>query len=54
MRERPPLRNARRDDRSSSRSMSRSASRSESSTRVNMNEDRIRCYKCREYNHFAS
>ena len=44
----------RRDDRSNSIFMSRSASRSRSSSRVSTNRDRIRCYKCREYDHFAS
>ena len=34
--------------------MSRSASKSRSSSRVSTNRDRIWCYKCREYNHFAS
>ena len=32
---------------------SRSDSRSSSSSRVITNRDRIRCYRCREYNHFA-
>ena len=41
--------NVRRDDRSSSRS----GSRSRSSSRASNNRDRIRCYKCREYDHFA-
>ena len=54
MRERHTL--PRRDDRSGSRSVTRSASRSRSrsSSRVSTHRDRIRCYKCREYNHFAS
>ena len=39
--------NNRRNDRSISNSRSRSGSR------VNTNRHRIRCYKCREYNHFA-
>ena len=36
--------------------MSRSASRSGSrlGPRISTNRDRIRCYKCREYDHFAS
>ena len=36
--------------------MSRSASRSGSisGSRISTNRDRIRCYKCREYDHFAS
>ena len=39
--------NIRRNDRSSSNSRSRSGSR------VSTNRDRIRCYKCREYDHFT-
>ena len=39
-------RNTRRNDRSSS-------SRSRSGSRPSTNRDRIRCYKCREYDHFA-
>ena len=31
----------------------RSSSRSRSSSRTRNNRDRIRCYKCRKYNHFA-
>ena len=31
----------------------RSNSRSRSGSRTSINRDRIRCYKCREYNHFA-
>ena len=38
--------NNRRNDRSISNSRSRSGSR------VSTNRDRIRCYKCREYDHF--
>ena len=38
--------NARRNDRSGS-------SRSRSCSRASTNRDRIRCYKCREYDHFA-
>ena len=36
--------------------MSRSASRSgsRSSSRISTNRDRVRCYKCREFDHFAS
>ena len=30
-----------------------SNSRSRSGSRASMNRDRVRCYKCREYNHFA-
>ena len=29
-------------------------SRSTSGSRVSINRDRIRCYKCREYDHFAN
>ena len=29
-------------------------SRSRSNSRVSTNHDRVRCYRCREYNHFAS
>ena len=32
----------------------RSRSRSRSNSRVRTNRDRIRCYKCREYDHYAS
>ena len=39
--------NNRRRDRSSSNSRSRSGSR------ASTNRDKIRCYKCREYDHFA-
>ena len=39
--------NIRRNDRNSSSSRSRSGSR------VSTNRDRIRCYKCREYDHFV-
>ena len=35
-------------------SLRRDKSRSRSSPRVNTNHDCIRCYRCREYNHFAS
>ena len=31
----------------------RSESRSRSNSRVSTNRDRIRCYRCREYDHFA-
>ena len=43
-REREYSHNFRRDDRSSSRSKSHS--------RASTNRDRIRCFKCREYDHF--
>ena len=32
---------------------SRSECRSRSNSRVSTNRDRIRCYRCREYDHFA-
>ena len=32
----------------------RSRSRSRSNPRMTMNRDRIRCYKCREYDHFTN
>ena len=32
---------------------SRSESRSRSNSRVSTKRDRIRCYRCREYDHFA-
>ena len=38
---------------SSNRDRSSSNSRLRSWSRVNTNRDRIRCYKCREYDHFA-
>ena len=38
---------------SSSRERSSSNSRSRSGSRANTNRDRIRCYKCREYDHFV-
>ena len=28
--------------------------RNRSNSRVTMNRDRVRCYKCREYDHFAN
>ena len=37
---------------SSGRDRSSSNSRSRSGSRASMNRDRIRCYKCREYDHF--
>ena len=36
-----------------SRNRSTSNSRSRSGSRASMNTNRIRCYKCREYDHFA-
>ena len=41
------------DRRDSDRLRSESRSRSRSSSRVSTNRDRIRCYKCREYDLFA-
>ena len=38
---------------SSGRDRSSSNSRPRSGSRANTNRDRIRCYKCREYDHFA-
>ena len=35
------------------RNRSTSISRSRSGSRASINRDRIRCYKCREYDHFA-
>ena len=32
----------------------REESRSRSNSRVSTNQDHVRCYRCREYNHFAS
>ena len=32
----------------------RDDSRSRSNSRVSRNHDRVRCYRCREHNHFAS
>ena len=37
---------------SNGRDRSPSNSRSRSGSRVSTNRDRIRCYKCREYDHF--
>ena len=34
--------------------LERSRSRSRSNSRVRTNRDRIRCYRCREYDHYAS
>ena len=36
------------------RDRSRSPSSSRSGSRTSTNRDRIRCFKCREYDHFAS
>ena len=38
---------------SSTRTRSVSSTRSGSGSRANTNRDRIRCYNCREYDHFA-
>ena len=46
-----------RQSRSSKRGMrarSESSSRSRSNLRTNTNRDRVRCFKCREYNHFTN
>ena len=42
-----------RHDRSRRRDRSMSNGRSRPGSRVNTNRDRIRCFECREYNHFA-
>ena len=42
-----------RQDRSRRRDRSMSNGRSRSGLRASTNRDRIRCFKCREYNHFA-
>ena len=36
------------------RARSESSSRSQSNSRVSTNRDRVRCFKCREYDHFAN
>ena len=36
------------------RTRSDSSSRSQSNLRVSINRDRVRCFKCREYDHFAN
>ena len=36
------------------RTRSDSSSRSQSNSRVSTNRDRVRCFKCREYDHFAN
>ena len=40
--------------RQSTLSNGRSGSRSRSNSRVSTNCDRVRCYRCREYDHFVS
>ena len=40
--------------RQSTLSCRRDESRSRSNSRVSTNHDRVRCYRCREYDHFAS
>ena len=42
------------NNRPNSNSRLRSRSRSRPNSRITMNRDRIRCYKCREYDHFAN
>ena len=42
-----------RQDRSRRRDRSMSNSRSRSGSRAGTNRDRIRCFECREYDHFA-
>ena len=42
-----------RQDRNRRRDMSVSNGRSRSESRASMNRDRIRCFECREYDHFA-
>ena len=36
------------------RARSESSSRSRSNSRTSTNRDRVRCFKCREYDHFAN
>ena len=36
------------------RARSESSSRSRSNLRASTNRDRVRCFKCREYDHFAN
>ena len=36
------------------RTRSDSSSRSQLNSRVSTNRDRVRCFKCREYDHFAN
>ena len=43
----------RRQSRDNNRNGDRSKSRSRSSSHVSTNQDRSRCYRCNEYNHFA-
>ena len=40
--------------RQSTSSCRRDESRSRSNSRVSTNHDHVRCYRCREYDHFAS
>ena len=40
--------------RQSALSHGRDGSRSRSNSRVSTNHDHVRCYRCREYDHFAS
>ena len=49
-----PRRYTNNNNRQNGNSRSRSRSRSRSNSRITMNRDRIRCYKCREYNHFVN
>ena len=42
------------NNRQNTNSRFRSRSRSRSNSRVRTNRDRIRCYRCREYDHYAS
>ena len=44
---------SRRQSRNNSRNRDRSDSRSRSSSHVSTNQDRGRCYRCNEYDHFA-
>ena len=44
----------RRDDRRYHSPNANLGTRNRSTSRVTMNRDRIRCYKCREYDHFAN
>ena len=44
----------RRDDRKYHSPNANLGTRNRSTSRVTMNRDRIRCYKCREYDHFAN
>ena len=42
------------NNRQNGKSRFRSRSRSRSNSRITTNMDRIRCYRCREYDHFAN